>query len=548
MTAAVETLSARQTLDPETMWRAMRGLMDRLFGALDGDAVMDDALDILVELLGADRGIILLTESDGTTHVVNGRGHRKSLTAAEREEISKTVIRRALDTGECVVWDPKSAPRASSRPSSSVMALGIVVALAAPLTRTGGGSGNGKNAIRGVLYVDVRDQRKFIGERHVEFFMSAAVLLGAVLEQHGRAQTEHRLLQEARAHCMDVRHTPPLSDLLAAPSLRAVAREIESGLKSDAPMLILGESGTGKTLVAQAIAEASGRRPVVRAVLGGSDDLNTITSELFGHERGAFSGAVSKRVGLVEFADGGTLILDELLNLPPRAQQLLLDFTQFGTYRPLGYDRAEPKRARVRILAATNGDLQAAIRERRFREDLFYRLAAVTVEMPPLRERREDIPSLAESTLRRVDPGRAWSLSVPLRRLLVSPGLDWSGNVRQLERAIERARDRAVHRDADATLLTPEHLEARDLGQVPVTALASAEPVASDAPSVTWQKLQAERTRIDEREQALLRKALTEANGVVAQAARDLGIARTTLSHRLDALGIRAPKRSEEPK
>jgi transcriptional regulator with GAF, ATPase, and Fis domain len=543
MTAAVETLSARQTLDPETMWRATRALVDRLFGALDGDAVMDDALDILVELLGADRGLILLTESDGTTHVVNGRSQRKSLTAAEREEVSKTVIRRALDAGECVVWDPKNAARASSRPSSSVMALGIVVALAAPLTR-----GGGKSGVRGVLYVDVRDQRKFIGERHVEFFMSAAVLLGAVLEQHGRAQTEHRLLQEARAHCMDVRHTPPLSDLLAAPSLRSLASEIESALKSDAPMLILGESGTGKTLVAQAIAEASGRRPVVRAVLGGSDDLNTITSELFGHERGAFSGAVSKRVGLVEFADGGTLILDELLNLPPRAQQLLLDFTQFGTYRPLGYDRAEPKRARVRILAATNGDLQTAIRERRFREDLFYRLAAVTVEMPPLRERREDIPSLAESTLRRVDPGRAWSLSVPLRRLLVSPGFDWSGNVRQLERAIERARDRAVHRDADATLLTPEHLEARDLGQVPIASLASSEPAAGDAPSVTWQKLQAERTRIDEREQALLRKALADANGVVAQAARDLGIARTTLAHRLDALGIRAPKRSEEPK
>jgi transcriptional regulator with GAF, ATPase, and Fis domain len=137
---------------------------------------------------------------------------------------------------------------------------------------------------------------------------------------------------------------------------------------------------------------------------------------------------------------------------------------------------------------------------------------------------------------------------VPLRRLLVSPGFDWSGNVRQLERAVERARDRAVHRDPDATLLTPEHLEARDLGQVPVAALASSEPVAGDAPSVTWQKLQAERTRIDEREQALLRNALADANGVVAQAARDLGIARTTLAHRLDALGIRAPKRSEEPK
>jgi len=100
-------------------------------------------------------------------------------------------------------------------------------------------------------------------------------------------------------------------------------------------------------LLAHSIAETSGKRPIVRATLGGSDDLNTITSELFGHERGSFSGATGRRVGLVEFANGGTLILDELLNLPPHAQKLLLDFTQFGTYRPLGYDRAEPKRARA---------------------------------------------------------------------------------------------------------------------------------------------------------------------------------------------------------
>jgi transcriptional regulator with GAF, ATPase, and Fis domain len=542
MSIPFETLAAHPTLDHETMWRAMRQLLDRLFGVLDGDSVMDDGLDILVDLLGADRGLILLTESDGTTHVVNARGHRKCLSVAEREEVSKTVIQQARDSGQCIVWDPQHA----RRPSSSVMALGIVVALAAPLQW-----GGANNRVRGVVYLDVRDHRKFIGERHVEFFMSASVLLGAVLEQHGRAQVEHTLLQEARAHCMDVRHTPPLFDLLAAPSLRAIAREIESALRSDAPMLILGESGTGKTLVAQAVAEASGRRPVVRAVLGGSDDLNTITSELFGHEKGSFSGAVSKRVGLVEFADGGTLILDELLNLPPRAQQLLLDFTQFGTYRPLGYERAEPKRARVRIIAATNGDLQAAIRERRFREDLFYRLAAVTIELPPLRERREDVPSLAASTLRRVDPGRTWSLSVPLRRLLVSPAIDWSGNVRQLERAIERARERAVLRDPEATLLTPEHLEARDLGQTPATSLATSATSETDAPEplgVAWQRLQAERGNLDEREQSMLRKALAESGGVVAQAARELGIARTTLSHRIDALGIRASRRSEPAK
>ena len=531
-------LAAQPSLDHETMWRYMRRLLDSLFGVLESEAVMDDCLDILVDLVGADRGLILLTDSDGTTRAVNARGHRKSLVPAEREEISKTVIREALDSGRCVVWDPMTPRKASS----SVMFLGIFVALAAPLQ-----SISSRDRVRGVLYLDVRDRKKFVGERHVEFFMSAAVLIGAVLEQHGRTQTERILLREARAHCTNVCHTPPLADLLASPSMRAIGLELESALQGDAPILILGESGTGKTVIAQAIAEASGRKPVVRAVLGGSDDLNTITSELFGHEKGSFSGATSRRVGLVEFADGGTLILDELLNLPPHAQQLLLDFTQFGTYRPLGYDRAEPKRARVRVIAATNGDLRAAIRERRFREDLYYRLAAVTVELPPLRERRGDIPALAEATLHRVDTGRTWTLSVPLRRLLLSKELDWSGNVRQLERTIERARERAVIRDPEAVLLTPEHLEARDLGQAPPQSVAGPDEDESPPLGVEWQHLQAERAKLDEREQSVLRRALMQSGGVVAQSARELGIARTTLSSRIDALGIRGGLRRSEP-
>ncbi len=215
-------------------------------------------------------------------------------------------------------------------------------------------------------------------------------------------------------------------------------------------------------------------------------------------------------------------------------------------YRPLGYARAEPKRASVRIIASTNGDLQAAIRERRFREDLYFRLAAVTIDMPPLRDRREDIPALAENTLRRVDPARTWTLSVPLRRLLVSPALEWQGNVRQLERAIDRARQRAVARDPEATTLTPEHLEDRDLGQTAPAreAAPSVETDSSeDALGIAWQRLQAERTKIDEREQAVLRQALTQSGGVVAHAARKLGIARTTLAHRIDALGVRTPRR-----
>jgi transcriptional regulator with GAF, ATPase, and Fis domain len=238
----------------------------------------------------------------------------------------------------------------------------------------------------------------------------------------------------------------------------------------------------------------------------------------------------------VEFANGGTLVLDELLNLPPNAQRLLLDFVQFGTFRPLGYEKHEPKRADVRIIAATNGDIQGAVREGRLREDLYHRLAHFEIEMPPLRTRREDIPALAEKFI--ATTGRVLRLSLDVRRLLVSPTLSWSGNVRQLERVIMRARERAVARDPGATELVVEHFDARDLGTDTVA------PVTDSPVSIAskWQQLQTHRSRLDDDEKDLLREALSAARGVVAQTARDLGIARTTLSSRLDALGVRAPK------
>lgn len=518
------------------LWSALQELVQRVFRALEArEAVLDECLDVVVELLGADRGLVLVVLENGSTLALNARGKGKSLAPEEREEISRTLVREALETQGCATWN------ATLGSTASIASLGIVSALAVTLP--------GSVGRRAVLYVDVRDRSKFVQDAHVEFFMAAAAIIGSLVSQHEATEGLRATLDEAQSHTTDARKAATLAELLAPPSMAGVRRELETAIASKASILILGESGTGKTAFAQAIAQASGRRPAVRAMLGGSEDLNTITSELFGHERGSFSGATGRRVGLVEYAHRGVLILDELLNLPLQAQRLLLDFTQFGTYRPLGHDRPEPKHADVRIIAATNGDVRAAVKSGRFREDLFYRLAQVEIELPPLRKRRGDIPMLTEATLARLDPRRRWTLSLPLRRLLVSERLEWSGNVRQLEAVTARARERALFRDPEASELVPEHYEARDLeGSRPESLAAPASGPASDGNvplSTVWQNIQAERARLDEREQETLKRAVDEAKGTVAHAARALGIARTTLASRLELLRIK-DKRSAE--
>ena len=279
---------------------------------------------------------------------------------------------------------------------------------------------------------------------------------------------------------------------------RVVSLALQVG-PSDVPVLITGENGAGKEKIAEIVHAASSRkdRPLVRVNVGALPDA-LLESELFGAEPGAYTGATRLRIGRFEAAHGSTLFLDEVGNLSAAGQAKLLRVLQSGEFERLG--ASQTRRADVRVLCATNADLQAAIAGGRFRQDLYFRIAVVEIRVPPLRERREDILPLAEHFLR----GTHRRLGEAARAALVEDA--WPGNVRELLNRVQRAV--AVGR---GETITPA-----DLGLQPAHGAGEAVPV--------------ERTRIE--------AALRHAQGSVSRAAEALGLSRQALYRRMEKLGI----------
>ncbi len=261
--------------------------------------------------------------------------------------------------------------------------------------------------------------------------------LGAVVE---RAMEKARLVQEARRLRDRLRERNALSHIVSSdPKMHAVLELVAQVGPSKASVLVTGESGTGKELIAEAIHAASPRAkaPFVRLHCAALSE-SLLESELFGHERGAFTGAFSRREGRFKQADGGTLFLDEIGEVPAAVQVKLLRFLQERTFERVGGN--ETLRVDVRIIAATNRDLGAEIKKGAFREDLFYRLNVVAVELPALRDRRADVPALASFFLRRYASENGKTIETfaddALAALLE---YRWPGNVRELENVVERA-------------------------------------------------------------------------------------------------------------
>ena len=310
-----------------------------------------------------------------------------------------------------------------------------------------------------------------------------------------------------------------------SPATEKAIRLATRAAQSAIPVLIEGESGVGKEVFARAVHAASERagRPFV-AVNCGALPENLVESILFGHEKGAFTGAIARRIGKFEEADGGTLFLDEIGELPPEAQVKLLRAVQEGEVDPVG--GARTVKTDIRLISATNRDLAAEVAAGRFREDLYYRVSVFPLTLPPLRQRREDIPPLAERFVARFSAQEGKSvvgLTDAARALLVSA--PWPGNVRQLENAIYRAVVLTENR-----LLEPSdfsHLAPPEPGSA---APAAAHPFFDEEGHVR---------PLAEIEAAALEAALSRYCGSMSEAARRLGIGRTTL--------YRKTKGEEEP-
>ena len=312
----------------------------------------------------------------------------------------------------------------------------------------------------------------------------------------------------------------------ASSAMQKIYKLVGQVARADAAVLLVGESGTGKELVARAIYANSplAARPYVAINCAAIPDT-LLESELFGHERGAFTGALTQRIGKFERADGGTIFLDEIGDMPLALQAKLLRVLQNGEFQRLGGDQT--LRTKVRVIAATNKDLTAMVKEKTFREDLYYRIHVVQIQLPPLRERAEDVLPLAEHFLKREGKDRGLKFSSASKKAL--QGWRWPGNVRELENAITRAVVCAAAESIEPGDLPPE-----------VVGVASARQVGGETGwwSMVSQVAGEGGDLLAAGEKILVEKALQEANGNVKRASEILGVTRAALRTRVERYGL----------
>ena len=487
------------------------GSSRRLASEPDLGSALRYLLESAIRLTGAERGFLLFRGAgqDARCEAALPAGEAPGPVPAQ---LSRSVLARALDSGEGVLSTNIAADE-RFRARLSMRRLGVRSVMAVPFPCRGGATG--------VIYLDSLAAQTLFRHDDLELLEAFVAQAALALAHRGLAAGSEEAGGPARTP--GAGHAAPGPAPRGSPGGAARAtlqgnapamsrvRELIARIgPTELPVLVIGESGTGKELVARAIHDASARRerPFLAENCAAIPET-LLKSELFGSIRGAFTGAERDRDGLFRAADGGTLFLDEIGEMPLAFQARLLRALQESEVRPVGSPR--PLRVNVRVLAAMNRVPSEAIASGRLRLDLYYRLAGMTIELPPLRARREDIPLLAARFLARGAGARG---TAPPRlssgALQALSAYDWPGNVRELENEIERA----------AVLSSGEEIAVSDLSP---RLVRDAAPSPRAAPSA---------------ERAMIESALAGARGSITAAATVIGWSRQKLYRRMEHLGI----------
>jgi transcriptional regulator with GAF, ATPase, and Fis domain len=491
--------------------------------------LLAQVLDTMILWTGVERGLLLLRAPDGRLVPRAARNLARHVLTGDQLLLSQTIARRALEEGDTVVATDAFSTLGDLH--ASVHSLKLRSVLAVPLVARG--------EALGVVYLDDRVRKGAFGPQELAWVRVVAsqaamavadardaVLLRRAARRAERARARIEAMLSEREAELDMTRTQ-LALATAetrykyegvvgrSEPMRALLRLVDRVTASDVPVLVVGESGTGKELIARAI-HTNGPR-ARRAFVSencASVPETLLESTLFGHVKGAFTGASSTRAGLFEIADGGTLFLDEIGEMPLSMQVKLLRVLQEGEIRALGGERT--RKVNVRVMGATHRDLQAMVAAGRFREDLLYRINVISVQVPALRDRPEDIPLLVEHFVRKHAEGRRARVTRGALAKLTS--FDWPGNVRQLENEIRRA-----------LVLSEGPIDVGDLS--PDVARGSSAPRSSGSLHL--------RSRIDTLEAELVSEALGKTRGNQTKAAQLLGLSRFGLQKMVKRLGIK---------
>lgn len=495
------------------------------------EPLLEQVIDAMMDLTDAERGAVVVVRPDQTRFEVT----RELTAGSEGAKFSQSVIQRVLDTGEPVLSvDAAADERFDS--SRSISHLNLRSVLAVPLRFRG--------KTLGAAYVDHRLRRGNFDEgdlAHAEAFSELAALavahaavLGEVRTQADRLRAQQqelaRLLEQRDAEVValreDVRRVTPDSGTYrgivgSSVAIRRVFRLIDRLASSDVPVVVYGESGTGKELVARALHEAGPRAqgPFVAENCAAIPET-LLESVLFGHARGAFTGAQKAKVGLFEAANGGSIFLDEVGEMAAAMQTKLLRVLQEGEVRRVGENLA--RKVDVRVIAASNRDLQHLVETGVFRRDLYYRIHVVRLDLPPLRERVEDIPGLVQHFLDRHGHGKSLVIDPAVMRGLCAH--QWPGNIRELENEVLRW-----------LVLCDGRVGSVDLSDA-ITGLHAAPGVDVDDLRI--------RPRVERLERELIARALEQHSGNQTHAAQALGLSRYGLQKKLKRMPSELAERS----